>query len=405
MATRFLGIALVTATVFSPPAARSQTGCLSGSVVDNNGQLLKGISVGLVEHTWRGDQLPVAQGMTDESGRFEIDGIPPGAYQASAANDALGYSGMWMRSRDVSIAASAICTRVTFNVGPPVAKLRLTVADAVSNRPIPGILLEVFPGDRGGLWLPAGELTKAGGVPKVPSLTKLRIVVTARGYSSSEFTFPSLAPGETREIVTKLSPRSLGCIRGIAVDDSFAPVGAATIDPRFMGRGYAGDVAPGQSDDAGKFTIDNVRPGEYVIYPEKESDGFSHNWSGWRGQVELQRVTVTAGGACEEVKINMGPRGALLRVRAMDGATHQPLPDIIVNFRNPENTRQGGAIIGEPREVHELLVPSRANVIIQVQASGYRPSEPEQVGPLAPGEKLDLTVSLQRQTSSAPGRP
>src|ERR1035438_1612869 len=82
------------------------------------------------------------------------------------------------------------------------------------------------------------------------------------------------------------------------------------------------------ADDNGKFTLDNLRPGDYVLWPEKESDGFSTNWSGWRGQVELQRVTVAPGGACQEVTLKMGARGALMRVRATDGATHEPLPNI-----------------------------------------------------------------------------
>jgi hypothetical protein len=84
----------------------------------------------------------------------------------------------------------------------------------------------------------------------------------------------------------------------------------------------------------------------------------------------------------------------------MDAATHEPLPDIMVNFRNPENTRQGGTISGEPREVHEFLVPSRVGVSIQVRASGYQPSDPVQIGPLSPGEKQDLTVALRRETGS-----
>src|ERR1700690_3009860 len=70
---------------------------------------------------------------------------------------------------------------------------------------------------------------------------------------------------------------------------------------------------------------------------EKESDGFSTNWSGWRGQVELQRATVAAGGACQEVTLNMGARGAIMRVRATDRATHEALLNIQVNFRNAED--------------------------------------------------------------------
>lgn len=399
MSGRLISIACLAVIVW-PLAAHSQTGCLTGRVVDNTGQPVKGIRITVGDGTWTTGQIS-PEPRSDEAGEFRIEGIPPGNYKANAFDDALGYPGIWWPLRDVSIAASALCANITFNVRSRAAKLKLTVTDAVTNQPIPNILLDVFPGERNGLWLPVEPLLSYGLMPQVPSLVKVRLVVTAKGYSSTEFTFPSLAPGETRQIVAKLAPKRLGCITGVAVDENDSPVTAARISPRFMGSGYAGDVSPVNADSDGKFSLDDLRPGEYVLWPEKESDGFSSNWSGWNGQVALPRVTIAPGGACQELTVNMGARGAVMRVRAMDAATHEPLPDIMVTFRNPENMRQGGTISGEPREVHEFLVPSRVSVSIQVRASGYRPSDPVQIGPLSPGEKQDLTVAMRRETSAS----
>jgi hypothetical protein len=405
MANRLLSTIFSGVTFFAPVFAHAQTGCLSGKVIDNTGQGVKGIRITMGDNVWT-TALVSPEPRSDESGGFRIDGIPPGNYKANAFNDQLGYPGIWWPLRDVSIAASSLCTDVTFNVGSRTAKLKLVVTDATTNKPIPDILLHVTPGEKPGLWLPVEPLLSYGLPPQVPSLVKLRLVVTAKGYSSSEFVFPSLAPGETREIVTKLSPKGLGCITGIAVDENDSPVSAAKITPRFMGSGYASDVSqPVTADDNGKFTLDNLRPGDYVLWPEKESDGFSTNWSGWRGQVELQRVTVAAGGACQEVTLNMGSRGALMRVRAMDGTTHEPLPNIQVNFRNAEDPRQGGSIFGEPREVHEFFVPSRTNFALQVRSPGYRASEPIRIEPLSPGGTQDLTVPLQRETGTPQTQP
>jgi len=409
MASRLVSVASVIAAmlvaIFSPLGARAQTGCLAGSVVDGTGRPVEGIRVTLGDNVWTTAQIS-PEPRSDQAGQFRIEGIPPGNYNANAFNDQLGYPGIWWPDRDVSIGASSICTNITFNVRRRTAKLKLTVTDAATSKPIHDILLDVFPGDKPGLWLPVEPLLSYGLPPQVPSLTKLRIVVTAKGYSSSEFAFASLAPGATQEIVTTLSPRRMGCIAGVAVDDGFAPVAEAKIYPQFMGTVTRGNApTPATADDSGKFTLDNLQPGSYTLRAEKDSDGFSGFWSGWQGQVELQKVTVTPGGACREITINMGARGAVLRVHAMDALTHEPLMTITVSFHNPENPRQGGSIIIGPRQYDELPIPSRTNVIIRVRAQGYQPSDPIMIDPLSPGEKQDLTVPLLRETSAASTGP
>jgi hypothetical protein len=395
MAIRPTVVALLIVTCFVSLPARSQTGCLIGSVVDNVGAPVKGIRITLGDNVWTSGQIS-PEPRSDESGQFRIDGIPPGNYNANALADELGYPGIWRPVRQVSVAPSALCTDITFDVGSRAAKLKVIATDAITRQPISKILLDIFPGDKPGLWLPVQPLLSYGVPPQVPSLTKLRIVVTANGYSSSEFMFPSLAPGETREIVARLSPKSLGCITGVAVDENLAPVVAAKISPRFTSSGYSGDLSPVNADDHGKFTLDNLRPGEYVLWPEKESDGFSTNWSGWRGQVELQKVAVTPGGACREVTVNMGARGALMRVSVIDEDTHQYLDDVLVIFRNLGDPPQTASIF---KNQQEALVPSRTNFAVQVRAPGYKTSE-TRVAPLDPGEKQDLTVSLRRVTSA-----
>lgn len=138
--------------------------------------------------------------------------------------------------------------------------------------------------------------------------------------------------------------------------------------------------------------------GDYDLYLENEAAGFSLLWIGWLNQPELPklvRVTVPATGVCKNVTLDMGPRGASLDIVAIDASTRESLSKLIVTVNNSEHSRQGGsAYLVEPREV---LVPSHAKFTVQVQADGYRASEPVRIQPLIPGEKKELTIPLRRQ--------
>jgi hypothetical protein len=397
---RLLFFTFAISVVFLPLSAHSQTGCLSGVVVDYRGQPIKGMRVGVARHTWNGDQQPAGSAVTDESGAFEIDDIPLGNYELGASSDVLGYPGklpLWQ----VTVAASGPCTTLTYNAGPRAAKLKFTVTDAVSHKPVAGLTVHVSASGQQGSWLPIGEWVRAGLTepPQVASLTKLRIEIAARGYSSTTIDLPALKPGEIRELVAQIHPKNLGCITGTAIDDSFAPVKGTTIDPRLLGNTYAGDQTPVQTDEKGRFRVDRLRPGDYDLYPENEAaDGFSHLWVGWLNQPalpKLLKVTVPATSVCENVTVNMGPRGAWMNLVAIDANTQETLSNLVVTLMNSEHSRQGGSVVlAEPTEV---LVPSHARFTVQVRAEGYRASEPVQIEPLIPGERKTLTVPLRRE--------
>jgi hypothetical protein len=396
---RVLFFAFATSVVFLPLPAHSQTGCLSGVVVNYLGQPIKGMRVGVAQHTWNGGQQPAGSAVTDESGAFEIDDIPPGNYELGASNDELGYPGK-LPLRQVTVGASGRCTTITYNAGPRAAKLKFTVTDAVSHKPVADLTVHVSALGQQGSWFPIGEWVRAGITepPQVASLTKLRIEIAARGYSSATIDVPALKPGEIRELVAQIHPKNLGCITGTAIDDSFAPVKGAMIDPRFLGNTYAGDQTPVQTDEEGRFRADRLRPGDYDLYPEDEADGFSHLWVGWLNQPALPKllqVTVPATGVCEKVTVNLGPRGAWMNVIALDANTQETLSNLVVTFMNSEHSRQAGSVVlAEPKEV---LVPSYARFTVQVRAEGYRASEPVQIEPLVPGEKKTLTMPLRRE--------
>jgi hypothetical protein len=229
-------------------------------------------------------------------------------------------------------------------------------------------------------------------------LTKLRIEISATAYIPVTLDLPPLKPGEVRPLVAQIRPENLGCITGTAIDDRSTPVKGANIDPRFLGDAYAGDRTPVQTDERGGFRADRLRPGDYALSPENDADGFSRLWVGWLNQPglpKLLRVTVPATGACENVTVNMGPRGAWLNVIAIDANTQETLSSRVITIMNSEHSRQGGSVNQE--EPKEVLVPSHARFTVTIRAEGHRASEPVQIGPLIPGEKKILTVPLRRE--------
>lgn len=89
VAVRLASPALAVVAIFLPPAARSQTGRLRGSVGNNAGEPVKGICITIGNKVWTSAQISPAP-RSDASGQFRIDGIPPGKHNPNAFNDQLG---------------------------------------------------------------------------------------------------------------------------------------------------------------------------------------------------------------------------------------------------------------------------------------------------------------------------
>jgi len=126
---------------------------------------------------------------------------------------------------------------------------------------------------------------------------------------------------------------------------------------------YAGDgYAPVHADGSGRFRLDRLRPGDYDLYFENETEGFSRLWVGWvdqPGLSKLLRVVVPATGVCRNVTLNMGPRGAWLDVVAIDADTQQQLSKLSITVENSENNRQGGTSeLAEPSRFSSLRMPA-----------------------------------------------
>ena len=118
-----------------------------------------------------------------------------------------------------------------------------------------------------------------------------------------------------------------GRMEGVLLDDRYT---------RPLKRGYivlkptgAGRSPSGETDEAGKFTIENIDPGEYTI--EARHDGhIGANW-GRRGGIRMPRIfTVAAGQELLDVTFRLAPWGALEgKVRFNDGEPVFGIPVIL----------------------------------------------------------------------------
>jgi len=350
------------------------------------------------QRTWNGAKR-AGDAVTDESGAFEIDNLQPGNHELGAANDALGYPPISPPLK-VTIGDTGSCTTITYDAGPRAGRLTFVVTDSVSHKPVTDLTVQVTPAGQRRITIPVGDSFRAGitDPSSVPSLIKLHLEVEAPGYASVVIDLPALKPGELHELTAQIRPNNLGCIIGTAIDDRSVPVKVATIYSHFLGQTDAPDQPPVQADATGRFRVSGLRPGVYAIYGKSESDGFSDLWVGWLNQPELPkmlRVTVPPSADCEKVTVNMGPRGAWIKVIAVDANSQELLPNVHIIFMNAEHSRQGGGVyLAEPKDV---LVPSHARFTAQVEAEGYSFSEPVMIDPLIPDEHRTLTVPLQRK--------
>ena len=164
------------------------------------------------------------------------------------------------------------------------------------------------------------------------------------------------------------------------------------------------------SDEAGHFVIKNLKPGTYSIFGENETFGYPFiGQSFYRGSP----ATVTLGNGGEaSIVLVLGPKAGVLRGIALDQATGRPIASqhvsrfIVRRVSNPADS-----IEFEGAGNFRWLVPSAADLTLEVLAEGYKPwvyaepSSPSTPTPfrLESGEVKTLNVVLEPLTRQENG--
>lgn len=198
----------------------------------------------------------LAVAFSDAEGRFRLARLEPGRYKPEA--EAPGLYGQAAESVLLGVAE----TRE--DVVLPVHEARIVAGRIVTEteEPCREGSVRIAAAGRPGM---SAAVEKDGGVAfraVLPGTWK--VSVTCTGFLAEE-TYPELVVGEADVDGLSWTVRKGLAIRGTVEDERGEPIAEADVDAR-VGRGFESrQRGQGRSDAGGKFTIEGIAPGEYVV--------------------------------------------------------------------------------------------------------------------------------------------
>jgi Carboxypeptidase regulatory-like domain len=201
-------------------------GVISGTVVDEQGQPVKGAQIVITQWRTSADGSTQGQGKdsgtTDEAGRFRVDHVPMGKISVEASKHEEGYAPHLTGTggiETVTLTPDQPVAEVVLRVGPKAGMLLPTVKDKHTGNPINDFLVHwvVFDPDE-----PNRGSSGSAGVSRwtrsvtLPPEKDLIVTISKRGYKNWLYSDPSdlsrpaflrLQSGEQRELAVELEPQ------------------------------------------------------------------------------------------------------------------------------------------------------------------------------------------------------
>ena len=168
-------------------------------------------------------------------------------------------------------------------------------------------------------------------------------------------------------------------IEGVVLDDRYS---------RPLKRGYvvvkptgAGRALSGETDDAGRFSIENIEPGEYSI--EARRDGYvSANW-GRRGGIRIPRVfRLLAGQEVKDLTFRLEPWNVVDgRIHFEDGEPANGVPVVLYRkqyYRGRMQYQPSGSARSNDRGEYRIAgLPPGAYIIAAIYNKPVKPRNPD----------------------------
>ena len=136
---------------------------------------------------------------------------------------------------------------------------------------------------------------------------------------------------------TPVSVRGFGAISGKVIDAQNRPVARANVYADILGK-PAGRRHSTVSGPDGKFQLDSLQSGEYVVHASKDQEGYPDNFFAFfaSGREAAVQVVVKEHAITRNVQVRLAGVGARLMGRVISAATGHPIlnANIILRRQN-----------------------------------------------------------------------
>lgn len=204
---------LICVLLISCLATAQRSGRITGTVLDENGQVFDGANVCLMMRSGNNTGITCDLGRTDKNGQFEIKNLESGTYGVFAAKVEEGYSiDNQSPGEKVELTAQNPATEVTVRLRPRGGVLLGSVTDKFTGQPLKHAWISYQDIDgkaSGSSFISDGRILLA-----VPTECDLVMIVSAEGYKGWIFTDPAnparpvlrLRSGERKAFDVQLEP-------------------------------------------------------------------------------------------------------------------------------------------------------------------------------------------------------
>jgi hypothetical protein len=187
-----------------------------------------------------------------------------------------------------------------------------------------------------------------------------------------------------------------GTIDGTVLNEKNQPVDGAQVYLNIEGP-MIGSIGFVPTDKSGHFVINRLEWGKYYVFAKKESDGYPDMTYAFYAS-KVPPVSLSASSPKATVTVRVGPPCGFLYLNSItDAKTGRPVQVALMLRRASEPDRY----LGINKSFSPILIPSDADITIEISAKGYEPWPPEaekaKLGKinLKPHEVYNLNVKLQ----------